>query len=102
MSSQQLRLPSKVVFIPADSKVAITEELVKPSFDRMQEFIGGYIETFPLKYQGRSATYLCNDNSWHQPVNERVSALIVAEANRRRTSCQKIYGNVIVLIGFKV
>lgn len=98
-----MHLPSKAVFIAADEMTPITETNTKPEFEDVQKFCGGYVETFPIDYYGRKGIALCNDEGDLRGllINTRVSALVLAEANKRRTSCQSIYGNVVIYLGFK-
>lgn len=104
MRAKTLKLPSKAIHLNAIDEVPPLVVGDKPSLEKAQEYVGGYVQAFPVRYEGRMGTMLCDEEGFikNKPINHRATKIVrqYAESIGRGPS-QDIVGNVIVLLGYR-
>ena len=54
-------MQKRVTIIRADNSVEILKPDKKPTLEQMQKWVGGYIETLDVRYEGKAGTMVVNE-----------------------------------------
>ena len=85
----------QVIIIKADGTIEITEPVKKPSLEKMQRIVGGYIEAVRgIRYKEHTVTMVVNEEGLihNLPFNTEASAI----------AGRTIVGDVFILIGWRL
>lgn len=89
------------VFIPADPNELVLNTGIKPSWQQMQDWVGGYVQATACLYEGRKAQLVVNEDGFvlGLPVNTRAKKFVQDLYPGREV--QDFVGNAIILLGWR-
>lgn len=90
---------NSAVYIKADGTK--TTKARKPDLEEMHIFVEGYVQPLKVTYEGRKCTMVCNEDGFALGLSPNNTATNIVQATYGEGS-QKIVGNVIILVGYRL